>query len=250
MENFSKFYGAHSKTIFIGWDNDNHHTLHVSMALASLVDFYVQAHPENFYDLSRFNSLRAYVPLGVSYITLMDSIRLFPGILRCERSDEARGYFAFHEVFEWRNRVVATLSNHHEKVGFVDVSESIRSGRMSDYFEEMTGHKVHWVVPALNDVSGRIFEIFLSGGIPLIPDSLRFHPGLAGLSLDHVVYYSLGDVIEPRSVLEEAIYKFDIGGEAGIHARFDYAISNHADRRLQKILFLAASYFGFVYKPR
>jgi len=247
MANFSIFYELHPSTIFIGWDSDNHHTLQVSMAMASLVDFYVQAHPENFYDLSRFNSLRAYVPLGVFFITMADSIKLLPRVLKSKRSDEPRGYFSQHGVFEWRNRVIATLSNSYESVGFQFNGEFLHTDKMTEYFENMTQNKAHWVVPALNDVSGRIFEIFLAGGIPLLPESLRFHPGLEGMDGNHVVYYSLNDVVDPRNVLEEAINKFNHGGANGIRSRFDYAISNHADRRLEKILSMAASYFEFVY---
>jgi len=246
MTNFSLLYDAHPETLFVAWDSDNHHTLQISMALAALVDFYVQAHPENFYDLSRFNSLRAYVPLGVSFISRIDSMRLWERVSNSLRVDKPRGYFARHEVFEWRNRIVATLAERCENVGFIDMSNSIKSGEMSEYFEEMIGFKVHWVVPALDDVSGRIFEILLSGGIPLLPESLRFHPGLEGVPPECLGFYSLDDVIEPGGFLSSVIGRFDKEGSRGIRARFECAISNHSDVRLRKILGLASHYFGFM----
>lgn len=245
MDMYSNFYDAHPDTIFIGWDNDNHHALHVSMAFASLVDFYVQAHPENFYDLSRFNSLRAYIPLGVSYITRIDALKLWPKINTAQRTNETRGIFENYNLFTWRNKIIQTLSNTQKKVGFFN--EVTIKGSLEDYFENLIAHKLHWIVPTLNDVSGRIFETLLAGGIPLIPDSLRFHPAIVDLDSNHFIYYALDDVVTPESFLRESLFKFDKLGEIGVRTRFECAMNNHADVRLIRILKMGASYFKYIY---
>lgn len=243
MEAYSRFYNIHPETIFIGWDTDNHHTLQISMAFASLVDFYAQTQVENFYDLSRFNPLHAFVPTGLLNISREEAIRLFPEVMGVPRSDEVRGYFSFHNPFVWRNKVVATLAERHSKIGFF--SESRGPGLRDDYFEELIASKLHWIVPTLNDASARIHEILVTGGIPIVPQSLRYHPALVGLSDSDIVYYSLDDVIDTRSVIKEGLRKFDERGSTGIRSRFEYAMSCHADLNLLRILRLASEFFGF-----
>jgi hypothetical protein len=243
MEAYSEFYNNHPETIFIGWDTDNHHTLQISMAFASLVDFYAQTQIENYYDLSRFNPLHAFVPTGLLNISRVGAIELFPIVVAATRSDQIRGYFSHHNPFVWRNKVVATLAAKHANIGFF--SENRGPGIEDDYFGDLIGSKLHWIVPTLNDASARIHEILVTGGIPILPQSLRYHPALVGLSSDDVVYYSLSDIVDTRSVIEEGLEKFNVRGVGGVRARFNYAISNHGDLNLMKIMKLAAEFFEF-----
>jgi len=243
MEAFSAFYNNHPNTIFIGWDTDNHHTLQISMAFATLVDFYVQTQIENFYDLSRFNPLHAFVPTGLLNMSRAVALGLFPEMLAAKRSDEPRGYFGFHGPFTWRNRIVTTLSEKHPNIGFFDDNRGF--GVADNYLMDLIGFKTHWVVPVLNDASARIHEILATGGIPVVPQSLRYHPALDGLSDNHIVYYSLSDVLDTNSIVKEGLRKFDTQGLNGMRARFDYAMSNHSDFNLMKILRHASKFFGF-----
>lgn len=243
MESFSVFYNNHPDTIFIGWDTDNHHTLQISMAFATLVDFYVQTQIENFYDLSRFNAVHAFVPTGLLNLSRAGALELFPDILAAKRSDELRGYFGFHGPFTWRNRVVTTLAEKHSNIGFF--SESRGFGVPDNYLRDLIDFKIHCVVPVLNDASARIHEILATGGIPVVPQSLRYHPALDGLADSHIVYYSLNDVLDTSSIILEGLRKFDTQGLHGIRARFDYGMVNHSDFNLMKILRHASKVFGF-----
>jgi hypothetical protein len=128
-------------------------------------------------------------------------------------------------------------------VGFFN--ESRVYGVVDNYLRDLMRFKIHLIVPALNDASARIHEILAMGGIPLVPQSLRYHPALEGLSDSDVVYYSLSDVVDSSSVIAEGIDKFDSHGQRGIRARLHFGLANHSDFRLLKILKLASDYFGF-----
>jgi len=243
MEAYSRLYNDHPNTIFIGWDTDNHHTLQVSMAMATLVDFYVQTQMENIYDLSRFNPIHAFVPTGLVAISRKNALRLFSEMLVAERSDETQGYFGLHQPFHWRNQVVSTLARAHPNLGFFNENRGPYS--VDDYPRVLIKNKLHWIVPTLNDVSARVHDIFVTGGIPLVPHSLKFHPALAGVSASDIVFYTLNDIIDSRNCIKEGLEKFNSEGAVGMRRRFKQSMANHADINLARILGLASEHFGF-----
>jgi len=243
LNSFSNFYEIHSDTIFIGWDTDNHHTLHISMAFATLVDFYIQSQLEHFYDLSRINPLHTFLLIGCINIKREYAYNLLPKALSAQRSNEVQGLFANHNTFPWRNSVINALSNSHPHIGFFSDSRGATSN--DKYPDRLIDYKVHWIAPVLNDVSGRVDDVLITGGIPIVPESLRFHPALIDIHPENIVYYNLNDIIDTEHIISCAIEKYDKCGKKGILSRFEYSIARHGDFSLSKIIKLASSYFKF-----
>ena len=239
----SKLYDSCDSTIFIGWDTDNHHALSNSLFLAANTDLYCPTHNENLYEISRLNTKFSQVSSGVimwekHYID--NNIDL---IINSDRVNDPYGRHKYYSIFSYRNKVISTLSNNFKSVGFQD-SDLIALDEDDSYFEALCHHKIHWIVPVLNDLSIRVFDVFITGGIPIIPESLKNSVGLVDICRDDIVFYNPMDIVDPWRIVNSAINLFDAGGKAGILRRLLFGRGCHADYRLSKMLIMASSMFG------
>lgn len=241
---YASFYSACEHTLFIVWDWDNHHWLSLSSVLAAHSDLYVPTHHENHFLLSRYNAnITDAIAAGVVQWT-SDFLRGHRDeVLRQSRSDAPLGKHIFYASFEYRNRVVATLQPRYPSIGFS--THQFHELTPEQKFIEWVSHKTHWIVPVLNDIPIRVFDAHATGGIPLIPDSLRFTHWLADAHPDDVLCYSAADIVEPEAFIERACALFDRHGEAGMSRRFDYALEkHHGDVRVGMMLDAAARLYG------
>jgi hypothetical protein len=244
VRNYADFYDSCDKTIFIAWDWDNHHWLELSTFLAAHSDIYSPAHHENLYLLSRFNWLTA----GPVYCGTVQWSRNYlskhlPDMLRAARSDEPLGKHIPYGPFRFRNQVIATLNKHFPLIGFSD--HSFHNRTTEERFAEWCGHKSHWVIPVLNDVPIRIFDALSTGGIAIVPESLRYLPPVSSISLDHIIFFTPHDIIQPRSIVAKANQLFDRGGEKGLRKRQQFALKeHHGDTRIKQMLGYAQGTFG------
>lgn len=223
---YSEFYINCEFTIFAAWDFDNHHGMRFSTFLAAHSDIYIPAHHENLYILSRYNWLIA----GPVYAGIIQWSRKFiadhlPEILQSERSDAPLGMHVYYPAFPFRTKIVSTLHHHYSTIGFTDLTFHDRS--TEDRLHEWYSHKSHWVAPVLNDVSIRIFDALATGGIPIIPESLRFLPPINDIGSDHIVFYNPHDIIKPQEVVAKANELFDKGGRDKMIERHVFALNNH-----------------------
>lgn len=235
-DHYARLYEASPTTIFVAWDWDNHHWLELSTFLAAFSDIYAPAHHENLYILSRFN----WLLVGPVYCACVQWSRAFieehfPEIVSRSRSNDPLGKHIPYTTFRFRQQVLSSLSQYYPSIGFSDPSFHKRTEL--DRWQEWCGHKAHWIVPVLNDVPIRIFDALITGGIPIVPESLRFLPPLDALPEDFLVGYNPLDVLRPQEVVEKANRRFDLQGEEGIRARNRLAIEkHHGDVRIQQIL--------------
>jgi hypothetical protein len=242
---FAEFVSHCTRTIFVGWDWDNHHWLDLSTELAALSDLYCPAHHENLYLLSRYNWSTA----GPLYCGTIQWSRSFlaeqlPHLLGAERSPQPLGMHVPYGAFVFRNRVVATVGATFPSVGFSDPT-TFHARTPRDRLLEWAAHKTHWITPVLNDVPIRLFDALITGGVPIVPDSLRHLPPVAGLPRDAVVFYAPDDVIAPAAVVERAVSLFDRGGAEGIVRRHRLAMEHHhADARLRTLADRLADQFA------
>lgn len=223
---FADFYSHCDKTIFAVWDWDNHHWMDTSIFLAVHSDLYIPVQHENLYVLSRFNWRTA----GPIYAGSVQWSKKFlkdhlSEIFSVKRSDAPLGKHIPYAPFRFRNQVVSTLSQHYPTIGFSDRTFHVRTAE--DRFAEWCGYKTHWIVPVLNDIPIRIFDALITGGIPIVPESLRFLPPVDVISRKHIVFYTPQDIVNPKSVVERAIRLFDGGGEEMMLERHNYALGNH-----------------------
>jgi hypothetical protein len=223
---FADFFSRCDKTIFAVWDWDNHHWMDVSIFLAVHSDLYIPVQHENLYVLSRFNWRTA----GPIYAGSVQWSKKFlkdhlPDIFETKRSDAPLGKHIPYAPFRFRNQVISTLSRYYPTIGFSDRTFHVRTPE--DRFVEWCSHKAHWIVPVLNDIPIRIFDALITGGIPIVPESLRFLPPVDVISRRHIVFYTPQDVVNPTSVVERAITLFDEGGNELMLERHNYALGNH-----------------------
>ncbi len=242
--NYGDFYTRCDKTIFAVWDWDNHHWLDNSAFAAVHADLYVPAHHENLYLLTRYNWCTA----GPVYCATIQWPRTFLAdqaahIATAERSNEPLGMHVGYPAFNFRNRVVSTLSQKYPSIGFS--THSFHARTLQDRFDEWVAHKAHWIIPVLNDVPIRIFDALISGGIPIVPESLRYLPPINQIDRAHILFYTPEDIVAPERIVQQAIRMFDEGGIDGIMTRHRYALAHHhGSGRVDSILGFVAEKFG------
>lgn len=243
-ERLADFLQSCTRTIIATWDWDNHHWLSLSYPLAALSDIYCPAHYDNLFSLTRFNAATAPVPCGVVQWSATFLEARMGDILSAERSDQPLGKHIQYGGFTYRNRVIATLAQRYPYIGFS--THQFHELPPEQKLAEWTRHKLHLIVPVLNDVPIRLFDAWVTGGIPLVPDSLRFSPTLLDADSRDVVFYSAADLIDPADLIDRAISLFDEGGEKGILRRHLYGlVRHHGEHRLRKILEASQQITGF-----
>lgn len=237
---YADFFEECTGTCFIAWDWDNHHWLELSTFLAAHSDVYAPAHHENLYLLSRYNWLIA----GPLYCSSVQWPRKFlteqlPRILVAERSDMPLGMHIPYSRFSFRIQMISTLNQHYPSIGFSSHSFHVRTPE--DRLAEWCSHKTHWIAPVLNDVPIRIFDALVTGGIPIVPASLRLLPPINAIPREHIAFYSPADIVNPKKLVERANNLFDDGGRDGMVVRHRFALQNHhGDASVRQMLNYAA----------
>jgi hypothetical protein len=231
-------------TVFLAWDWDNHHWLSLSYPLAALVDVYCPAHYENLYPLSRFNAAIAVVPCGTVQWTVAFLRARQELMLNAVRADGPLGKHIYYGAFGYRNQVIATLEPRYPDVRLT--THQFHDLTPDEKFLDWVGFKLHMIVPVLNDVPIRLFDAWVTGGIPLVPESLRFSAVFADVDARDVVYYSAADVLEPQAMIKSAVDLFDRGGREGMLRRHNYGLlRHHGEQRLKRMLDVARDLIGF-----
>ncbi|MFZ2956812.1 MAG: hypothetical protein WA705_07985 [Candidatus Ozemobacteraceae bacterium] len=226
MPYYATFYTNCDKTIFVAWDWDNHHWLELSTFLAAHSDIYAPSHHENLFLLTRFN----WLTVGPVYCSTIQWSRKYlsdhlSDMLTYTRSDAPLGMHIPYAPFHFRMQVITTLNKHYPSIGFSDRTFHVRT--TEDRLKEWYSHKSHWIVPVLNDVPIRLFDALVTGGIPIVPESLRFLPPVREIKRDYIVFYNPLDIINPEDIVTRANRLFDGGGAEKLVERHVYALNHH-----------------------
>jgi hypothetical protein len=249
MPGYASFFSHCENTIFAAWDWDNHHWIEVSTFLAAHSDIYAPAHHENLFWLTRFN----WLTVGPVYCAVVQWPEAFlaahsPQIFSLARSDAPLGMHIPYAPFQFRLQAITTLHRKFPTIGFSEHSFHART--TEDRLQEWCAHKTHWIVPVLNDVPIRIFDALITGGIPIVPESLRFLPPITDIPRDAIVFYGPQDIIEPEAVVRRANELFDQGGTAKIAERHAFALNHHhGNTRIRQILGYAQEKFDLPLLP-
>ena len=226
LDTYINFFQGATETIVVAWDFDNHHWYPMSTIFATHSDMYFPAHPDYFSLLSRYNRCIAG-PISAGVIQWSRSFlrENLEHILHAPRSDQPLGTHLFYDKFRFRTQAINTLANHYPaSVGFQTVAYHKTPG--IERLKRWCGHKAHWIVPVLNDIAIRLFDALITGGVPIVPDTLKYHPTIAALS-EHVIFYRATDLMAPETVVSAAISKFDSGGVEKIAERHRLALDRH-----------------------
>lgn len=243
LDAYIEFFQRAEETIIAAWDYDNHHWYPMSAFLASHSDMYFPAHPDYFSLLSRYNrTIAGPITCGIVQWTQSYLRENFDNIVLATRSDAPLGTHIFYEKFKFRNQVVSTLGGQNPSVGFVTAGFHQMSA--ADRLRYWCGHKAHWIVPVLNDIPTRLFDALATGGVPIVPNTLKYHPEINALA-EHLVFFEASDVPSPQALVARANKKFDEGGVGKIVERHRLGTErHHASARVAKILKTVMREFG------
>lgn len=235
LDRFISLYLNSPTSVFVIWDFDNHHWFALSGMLAAISDLYVPTHADNLEPLSRYNNTMAG-PVSSGVIQwpkefLEENLNI---ITKTERSNDPLGTHIEYPQFPLRMKNLKILHKTLRSVKLVDGSYHNRE--MLDRFTEWCSHKSHWIVPVLNDAPIRIYDALITGGIPIVPRSLKYHRDVINL-WDHIVFYDYEDIQAPWEVTNKANKLFDSRGEQGVLDRHRLICYNHhVDNRVETIL--------------
>ena len=233
---FELFVEKSNKTIFCAWDWDNHHWLNLSCKLAAIADIYAPSHNENLYQLTRFNQTATNVIPCATVQWHSDFLNDHKHqILNGKRSDSLLGMHIPYSNFKYRLSVIQKISENCPNVGFSSLN--FHDLTDLDKLNEWISHKIHLIVPVLNDIPIRLFDALSTGGIPIAPESLKgslssfdFHP-------NDISYYSASDILNIKPLLERTLMNFNQEGTVGINRRLSSAQKfHHGNERIQKII--------------
>jgi hypothetical protein len=235
LDKFINLYLNSPTSVFVVWDFDNHHWFALSGMLASIADLYVPTHSDNLEPLSRYNNIMAGpVSSGVIQWPKEFLEENKDVITKTERSNDPLGTHIEYPQFLLRMKNLKILHRTLPSVKLVDGSYHGRE--MLDRFTEWCSHKSHWIVPVLNDAPIRIYDALITGGIPIVPRSLKYHKDVVDL-WDHIVFYDYEDIQSPWEITNKANKLFDSRGEQGVLDRHRLICYNHhVDNRVETIL--------------
>jgi hypothetical protein len=220
-------------TIFCCWDWDSHHWVEHSCMLAAISDFYYAASYENFYLISRFNAdCSSVAHCGTIQWSKEYLLTMMPEALRRDRKIGPLGEHIYYAAFNHRNRIVRTLEQQYPEVKFS--SHEYHERDEADKFKLWSTYKLHFIAPVLNGLPIRVFDALITGGIPIVPASLRPEINALGIA-EHINYYDTLDVIDFSKKVFEANNQFEKQGECGIARRILLALEHHAANRIAKI---------------
>lgn len=236
LDTYLGFFQNSPNTIIVAWDFDNHHWYPMSTFLAAHSDMYFPVHPDYFSLLSRYNRCIAG-PLSSGVIQWSRSYLAenFDNIIFSSRSEQPLGTHIFYEKFRFRNQAITTLGGQYPtSVGFR--TAAFHQISAADRLKQWCGHKAHWIIPVLNDIPTRLFDALSTGGVPIVPDTLKYHPVIAAFA-EHVVFFRATDLTAPQAAVDAANRKFDAGGVGKIIERHRLGLErHHVSARIETIL--------------
>jgi len=240
---FTQYVLEAETTLFAVWDWDNHHWLSLSCQLAAVSDLYFPSHSENLFQLSKFNPSATHVVQAGTIQWKNEFLKKNKEfILNINRTNGLLGKHIPYVNFKLRNSIITKVSEAFEDVGFVSPQFHLLS--TEDRLTQWATYKAHLIVPVLNDIPIRFFDALCTGGIPVVPESLKGFFSNYGLHANDVFYYSSYDIMHIEELISQVFVQFDKDGQTGIERRFELGTSqNHLDNRISKIIELCKNIY-------
>jgi hypothetical protein len=236
IERLCELYEKSPKTIFSIHDYDNHHNTRFSIQSCIFSDVYIPSHQDEYLLASRINpNIIGNIPCGTNQWSREFIDKNQDELVTITRSNDPLGKYYLYERFIHRNKAISTLSQTYPTINIIKTD--FHSLTEEEKWQEWAGHKLHWIIPVLNDLPIRFFDALLTGGIPLVPTGLKSYLETLGIPEDFYIGYGPLDLIHPKDVVERSLEKFDYFGSDGIMKRHQYAFKNfHVDVILEKII--------------
>ena len=236
IERFSYLYSRLPKTIFAIHDYDNHHWIACGVQAAIFSDVYMPSHQADNLIAARVNSnIVGGLPCGTNQWSFDFIKRHADSLLSRSRENAPLGKYYFYEKFIHRNKLIATLAESYPSISLLN--GDFHTLTQEQKWDEWSSHKLHWIIPVLNDLPIRFFDALVTGGLPLIPSGLKPYVAALGIPENYYLTYGPLDIINPKDLVSRANSLFDSEGENGIVERHRYALENfHVDAIIEKII--------------
>lgn len=235
-ESLVKLYDLAPNTIFAVHDYDNHHWLHNSIKAALISDIYIPAHEGDYVILGRINPyLISGIPCGSHQWSLTFITSVAQQLSQISRSNLPLGKYYFYEQFSFRNKAIKSLEGFYPSITIIQ--NDFHKLSEEKKWQEWASHKLHWIIPVMNDLPIRFFDALITGGLPLVPRSLG--PHLHSLRIPEKFYliYDPQDILNPIPFVERSLNKFDALGSDGIKERHSYSLDRfHISPNTEKII--------------
>lgn len=228
-----EFLRNNENILLVGWDYDNNHWLSNSLNFASKMDIYIPFSTENLYLISKMNHFfSSPVELGsyqwkksflLKNIDLITSRKNIPGSLS--------GGFTYYPEFSYRNRIINKVSTLYPLVKFTN-----GYGGLSDFERIQTylNSIAQLVVPVFNGVPNRLFDVLITGGVPIVTRALEINA--RALGIESCIPFSDDVIPEDLKIsiksAEEFYYKRNLDGDFLINLMNEH----HIDSKINKIL--------------
>lgn len=235
IQKYARMFATQPRAYVCIWDFDNHHQISSSLNFAVLSDFYVPCHPHNNETYQQVcSAMGSPVSAGVIQWSRAFLADHRDHLIEMSRDPAPLGRHIPYPQFPERNAMLKQLNTCFEHVGPSALTYHNRTEL--DRLEEWAAHMCHWIVPTRADLPIRVFDALITGGLPILPASLRHLPALAALQ-EHLFFYEPGDVDAPKSIAEAAADQFRSHGDAGVIMRHELAmVTSHVESRVQEIL--------------
>jgi hypothetical protein len=236
IEKLGLLYSRLPRTIFAVHDYDNHHWFNNNIQAAIFSDVYIPSHQGDNLIASKINpNIFGGIPCGTNQWSKEFIQAHSESLLKPSRSSEPLGKYYLYQKFSHRNKAIATLNQAYPTVGIVD--KDFHTLSEDQKWQEWVDHKLHWIIPVLNDLPIRFFDSLVTGGLPLVPSGLSPYIEALGIPKKFYITYGPLDLIEHKHFTDLANFQFDQLGPAGIIERHKYALENfHVDVIVEKII--------------
>jgi len=236
IQKLASLYEKLPKSIFAIHDYDNHHWFGNNLQAAIFSDVYIPSHQDEFLLASRVNpNIIGGIPCGSNQWSREFINQESKKLTSTTRLNDPLGKYYFYEKFLHRNKAISTLSQIYPTINLVNAD--FHNLTQEQKWEEWSGHKLHWIIPVLNDLPIRFFDALITGGIPLVPGGLKPYIQSLGIPENFYIEYGPLDLIDPQSLVEMASKQFDEDGPEGINQRHQFALEHfHVDAILEKIV--------------
>jgi hypothetical protein len=243
LAKFDSIVSSCKSAVFAVHDFDNHHWVEMSFAIAAYCDVYFPAHLDNNALFGRFSpNIVSGIPCGTIQWSKSFLEARVPEMLQVKRQMGPLGKHYFYEKFRYRNQVLHTIGKHFPTVGLV--TSDYHGQSALNRWREWISYKLHFIAPVFNDLPIRFFDALISGGLPLVPVSLKPYLDTLRIPEEHYLVYSATDLLEPSGIMRSAAERFDSLGSSGVLARHLYALSNfHVDASVEKIIVACESIY-------
>jgi hypothetical protein len=236
-------------SIFALHDFDNHHWYEMSLQAAAICDVYIPAHLDSYAIVGRINSNTIHnIPCGSiqwtkSFIETHGEL-----LTKNVRRQEPLGIHSYYPKFVFRNRVLKTVNEHFSTVGLLPGDFHGRTAE--DRWNEWTSFQLHWIAPVHNDLPLRFFDALVTGGIPLVPASLRVYLEILCIPRDFYILYNAVDLLDVREFVDRANNAFMEAGSEGVMERHSFALEKfHVDSGVMKIVEKSRYMYGIGNPP-